>query len=258
MEKQMQQKQQGFEYEKNSARFLKKLKVVKRNFVPASSKSNKPDLELNIQNKSVGVELKITDASAGSLVLKYINNKWGFDESVVDSPEKQLLADISKRINLFSRISSEWKHLPKKFDKSSNDTNSQKYEFDKLHFKEINGAITPNEISKYYNLKNCYYVNIGTHGFYTFGTTDPAKFQQECIKIKSNNIPDFNKCITASYRARVQSKGANYQFTLELQFVVKQKSPYNIAPCSKTSVNIIETQFHAPFLLGMVDETRNK
>lgn len=243
--------QQGFVYEENTAEFLKKFNVVEKNYKPASASSDRPDLELTFGSKKIGVELKITDASAGSLVLKYDGKNWGFNPIAADDTEKQFIADLANRVKLFDRIKKEWTQEPAKFLKVGNLTNPQKYEIDKVNFKDIKGEISASEISKYYNQKDCYYVNIGTHGFYMFGISDPAKFQQECSKLKTPNVPDFSQAASAIYRARVQYKGSgNYQFTLELQFKVKQKSPYNIAPCSKTSVNIIESQFNAPFLIS--------
>jgi hypothetical protein len=55
------------------------------------------------------------------------------------------------------------------------------------------------------------------------------------------NVPTFGNSAKAIYRARVQYKGSdNYQFTFEMQFSMKSKSKYNIAPVDGKSVTIIE------------------
>jgi hypothetical protein len=66
--------QQGFQYEVNAAKLLKPLGFVPKNFVPAGAGHNQPDLMLEHKKKKAGCELKITAASAGSLVLKYDGN----------------------------------------------------------------------------------------------------------------------------------------------------------------------------------------
>ena len=62
--------QQGFQYEINAAKVLKTYGLVPKDFVPAGAGSDQPDLMLIHKNIKAGCELKITAASAGSLVLK--------------------------------------------------------------------------------------------------------------------------------------------------------------------------------------------
>ena len=55
------------------------------------------------------------------------------------------------------------------------------------------------------------------------------------------DVPTFGSSAKAIYRARVQYKGSeNYQFTFEMQFSMKAKSPFNIAPVDGKSVTIIK------------------
>jgi hypothetical protein len=68
--------QQGFQYEKNAADVLKPLGIVPPNFKPAGAGSKVPDLMLIKNGVQSGCELKITAASAGSLVMKYSNGQW--------------------------------------------------------------------------------------------------------------------------------------------------------------------------------------
>ena len=65
--------QQGFVYEKNAADTIKKFNVVPNNFTPAGAGSDIPDLRIQKNGVKAGGELKITAASAGSLVMKYAN-----------------------------------------------------------------------------------------------------------------------------------------------------------------------------------------
>ena len=109
-------------------------------------------------------------------------------------------------------------------------TPRQRYERDLKLFKDIKGEIPASKIEEYYNKKDTYYVNVGTHGFYLMGKTNPLRLK---------DVPTFGASAKAIYRARVQYKGNdNYQFTFEMQFSMKQKSPFNIAPVDGKSVTI--------------------
>lgn len=68
--------QQGFQYEKNASDVLKPLGIVPPNFKPAGAGSKVPDLMLVKNGVKAGCELKITAASAGSLVMKYSGGQW--------------------------------------------------------------------------------------------------------------------------------------------------------------------------------------
>ena len=58
--------------------------------------------------------------------------------------------------------------------------------------------------------------------------------------LKLASVPSFGTSAKAIYRARVQYKGSgNYQFTFEMQFSMRQKSPFNIAPIDGKSVTIL-------------------
>ena len=106
------------------------------------------------------------------------------------------------------------------------------YERDRDTFPDIRGEIPASKIEEYYNKKDTYYVNVGTHGFYLMGRSNPLKLKE---------LPTFGSSAKATYRARVQYKGNdNYQFTFEMQFSIPsaKKSPYNIAPVDGKSVTI--------------------
>lgn len=231
--------QQGFQYEINATNILKPMGYVPNNFKPAGAGHNQPDLMLLYKNNEAGCELKISAASAGSLVLKYDSKtkSWGFGDIKSDEDEKIFIRDLAKEIRLFDLINKNWSEVPFKRDRDNHWnitagklTPMQRYERDRDTFKDIKGEIPATKIEQYYNKKDTYYVNIGTHGFYTMGTKNPLSLK---------NVPTFGSFAKATYRARVQYKGSgNYQFTFEMQFGMKIKSKYNIAPVDGKTVTI--------------------
>lgn len=237
--------QQGFVYEENACAFLKPMGFVPEKFEPAGAGHNRPDLELLVRGEISWCELKITAASAGQLVLKYDqkdkNNPWKFNDIVKDDREKQFIVDLAKEMKLFDRIKSEWKEVPFKRERDAEWKKSigklmpkVRYERDKNTFKDIQGEIPASKIEDYYNHKDTYYVNVGTHGFYLLGQKNPLGLK---------GVPRFGTDAKATYRARVQDKGSgNYQFTFEMQFSITKKSPFNIAPVNGKTVDIIASQ----------------
>lgn len=239
--------QQGFQYEINACNLLKPMGFVPQSFRPAGAGHDQPDLMLLYKGVEAGCELKITAASAGSLVLKYdINDKknpWKFGDIKADDDEKLFIKDLAYEVGLFDLIKKEWKEIPFKRDKdpvwevtAGKLTPQQRYERDRDTFKDIRGEIPATKIEEYYNRKDTWYVNVGTHGFYLFGRKNPLKLK---------GVPTFGESAKATYRARVQYKGSgNYQFTFEMQFSMKKKSPYNIAPVDGKSVTILKDKLN--------------
>lgn len=237
--------QQGFQYEINASNVLKEMGVVPKDFVPAGAGHDQPDLMIMKGKEKSGCELKISAASAGSLVMKYdINDKvnpWKFGDIKATEDEKLFIRDLAYEVGVFDIIKKEWNTPPAKREKDAtwkaffgNMTNREMYERDKLLFKDIKGSIPATKIEEYYNKKKTYYVNVGTHGFYLMGRKNPLKLK---------GVPLFSSAAAATYRARVQYKGGgNYQFTFEMQFSIPaaSKSPFNIAPVDGKSVNIIK------------------
>lgn len=233
--------QQGFLYEENTAKILKPMGFVPEGFRPAGAGSDQPDLMLMYKRKTAGCELKITAASAGSLVIKYDaknrRSPWGFGKIGPEDKEKVFIAELADYVGLFDTIKRQWKEVPFKRDKddaweatAGKMTPRQRYERDLSLFKDIKGEIPASKIEEYYNRKKTYYVNVGTHGFYLFGPSNPFGLK---------GVPRFSASAKAIYRARVQYKGSdNYQFTFEMQFSMTNRSPFNIAPVDGKSVAI--------------------
>jgi len=238
--------QQGFVYEENVAKYLKPMGFVPAGFQPAGAGHGQPDLMLQYRSKKAGCELKITDASAGSLVLKYNPRmqKWSFGNIASDEKEKMFIKELAEFVGLFDEIKTRWKNVPLKIDKEFQDeryrrsvakmTPREQYARDHKMFPELKGEIPAVKIEQYYNRKDTFYVNIGTHGFYLFGARNPLNLK---------GVPRFSECATAGWRARVQSKGGGaYQFTFEMSFRVREKSAYNIGALRKSTGVTIQKQ----------------
>ena len=147
--------QQGFQYEINASKALKKLGVVPNNFKPAGASSNQPDLMLEHKGEKSGCELKITAAAAGSLVLKYDfkDKKWKFGDIKSDEDEKLFIRDLAEEVGLFDIIKKQWKQIPYKREKDSTwDATvgkldpQKRYERDRDTFKDIRGEISATKI----------------------------------------------------------------------------------------------------------------
>ena len=242
--------QQGIVYEQNTYNYLKPLGFVPTNFTPAGAGHDQPDLMLLFNGQEVGCELKISAASAGSLVLKYDMKKgWGFGDIKKEDKEKLFIRDLANEVKLFNTIDKKWKEIPYKIDRKDQDydwkqtigklSGRERYRRDLETFPEIKGNIPSIKIEQYYVKKKTYYVNVGTHGFFLMGNVNPFGL---------GGIPKFSEAITAKFRARVQDKGGgNYQFTFEMSFSPKIRSPYNIAPCTRTDVRILTEEAKLPF-----------
>lgn len=239
--------QQGFVYEENAAKVLKEYDIVPKNFRPAGAGSDIPDLIIKHNGMESGCELKITAASAGSLVLKYdasdMSSPWKFGDIKATDDEKLFISELADEVGLFDIINKKWNKKPlkrindptvKAFTKDM--PKRDIYDSDKKNFPEIKGEISAKKIEEYYNKKKTYYINVGTHGFYLLGARNPLNLK---------GLDRFGNAAKAKYRCRVQSKGGgNYQFTFEMSFSISaaQRSDFNIAPLKKGSVNIVEDE----------------
>ena len=244
--------QQGFEYEINTAKFLAKHHLVKPGYRPAGAGHARADLEVYYKKRTVNVELKITAASAGSLVVKYKSSnpnhaRWEFDQNIEDK-EKVFIRDVAIKTGALKTINRVWNKPPRRRDGERGD-----YEYDHAAFPEISEAISPLFIAQYYAQKRTYYVNVGSHGFYLFNTMDPEHLNPALRKLRMPPVPSFTTAATAKYRVRVQAKGGgNYQFTFEMGFSINaaRASHYNIAPLDprKSTVDINVKDFSNPFV----------
>ena len=237
---------QGFVYEVNAAKALKAHDIVPKGFTPAGAGSDIPDLMIKLPGpgqRPVGCELKISAASAGSLVMKWdAKAGWTIGDPKSTDDEKLFIQDLAKEVGVLDLIKNKWKSIPYKYMDAKqkmlpqNDMQGmdkrQIYKSELNRFPEIKGTIAAAKIEQYYNVKKTYYVNVGTAGFYLLGKKNPLGFA---------GLPSFGDKAKAQYRARVQAKGGgNYQFTFEMGFSIPRGnfSPYNIAPTAGKGVTI--------------------
>ena len=108
---------------------------------------------------------------------------------------------------------------------------------------DIYEPVDNSKVSGYYNKKDTYYLNVGTHGFFLFGRKDPLGINKLLAKSKLTLVPDFSspRAAVTKIRVRCQYKSPGYQFAFTLQFGNVMKSPYNLAPIktgSKSDIDI--------------------
>ena len=123
--------QKGFEYEENAYKALQKFKISTGGVAGASH--DKPDLTVkNNQNKTAGVELKISPTAAGSLVMKYFNELSRIEDEIIRlSSLESVLRTIASGIphtNLEDAELAVW-HLAGTIE---NIHTNLRYEFDEL------------------------------------------------------------------------------------------------------------------------------
>ena len=130
----------------------------------------------------------------------------------------------------------------------------ERYDHDLQNCRDIFFDLPKSTISDYYNLKDTYYINVATHGFFLLGNKDPAKLQSGLKG--TDKIPLWDNNHKAVLRIRIQSKGVTkalaaekrtgwpsagaqgYQITMEIQFKNVSKSQYNIGPIVGKTANI--------------------
>ena len=151
--------QQGFKYEENAVAALKPLGIVPKGFKPAGAGSDIPDLYIQRPGyKQTGCELKITAASAGSLVMKYNNGKWSIGAPGETNDEKLFVIKLAEEVGLLDLIKNKWTKEPYKFTKSESikaevagmDKRAT-YAAELKRFPEIKGEINAVKIEQYYN-----------------------------------------------------------------------------------------------------------
>lgn len=249
--------QEGFLYEERAYAALQKYGISTGGTAGASH--DKPDL--TIQNKSkkkTGCELKNSPTAAGSLVLKYYNGEWAFADDKTNDPEKafmRALAEKFKLLNNMNKTGAEGTKWRGKTPALQNDENGKKilvgftdkrqaYQFDLKQFgkeNEVHIEVGGKAVADYYNSKKCHYINVGTHGFYLLGTSDPLELNKKLASGGLTKIPDFSTFAKCKIRVRCQYKGSgDYQFVMTLQFYGVKKSPYNIAPIKQGSKSEID------------------
>lgn len=260
--------QQGFVYEENTTRFLKKFNLS--DGITAGASHTRPDLMLTVRGKEAGCELKISPTAGGSLVIKAYGNRtphWQFGEVEHDETEKIFLRDLAVQAGVLSEINNKWSRPVYNIADRNPDWERQmlkiplreRYATDLKTCPDIKMELPSTAMTSYYNLKNTYYINVGTHGFYLLGNKDPLGLNARMKEAKKPLIPKFEDVCRITARVRCQSKGVTkadaaekskriigaqgYQFTFTIEFALaRNTTPYNIAPITGSSVMIIESK----------------
>jgi len=248
--------QQGFEYEKNAYNSLRK-PIIHKNISTggvAGASHDKPDLSIKVGNITSGVELKNQPTAAGSLVLQFSDDKWDFGPTD-GNIEKEFLKAVGTKAGVLKILNEKWKNPILQYDENGKKIyvgakKEQAYKKDLAAFGKfplnVRYITVPTKtISDYYNAKDTYYLNVGTHGFFLFGS-DPLGLNNKLTKLKLPKIPNFAtpNSATTKIRIRVQDKSGSYQiaFTLQFGMTAAQKSPYNIAPLKSGSKSEIDVK----------------
>lgn len=258
--------QQGFVYEENATKYLKKFNLS--DGITAGASHTRPDLMLTVRGKAEGCELKISPTAGGSLVIKayaYSTPHWRFGEVDHDETEKKFLMDLAIKSGALAEVNRRWDTPIYNIADRTKDWErqmlkiplKQRYDQDLKTCPDIKLVLDSKAMSDYYNLKNTYYINVGTHGFYLLGNKDPLGLNERLRGVGKPIIPKFETHARLTARVRCQSKGVTkadaqersknligaqgYQFTFTIEFALaKNTSPYNVAPIDGKSVNIIE------------------
>ena len=241
--------QEGFLYEQNAWTALKPYGIVGRK--PAGASHDRPDLELVVGKTKSGVELKNQPTTAGSLVMQYYDGEWHFGPTD-NNPEKEFMKSVGMKVKILDTMNKEWKKPVLQY-KNGNKTyvgaedQKQAYQIDIAKFGgqgagDIYVTVQNKAISDYYNKKDTFYLNVGTHGLFLFNQHDPLDLNAKLKKAKLIQIPDFTRPGSAqtTIRVRCQYKSPGYQFSFTLQFGKVIKSPYNIAPIAQGTASTID------------------
>ncbi len=73
---------------------------------------------------------------------------------------------------------------------------------------EVHIEVGGKAVADYYNSKKCHYINVGTHGFYLLGTSDPLELNKKLASGGLTKIPDFSTFAKCKIRVRCQYKGS--------------------------------------------------
>jgi hypothetical protein len=248
--------QQGFEYERNAYEALRKPTIHKDISTGelAGASHDKPDLTIKVGKITSGVELKNQPTAAGSLVLQFSNGKWNFGPTD-GNVEKEFLKSVGTKAGVLKTLNANWTNPVLQYDEDGKKIyvgakKSEAYRKDLAAFGKypmnVRYINVPTKIiSDYYNKKDTYYLNVGSHGFFLFNT-DPLGINAKLTKEGLAKVPNFSSpnAATTKIRIRVQDKSGSYQISFTLQFgmTTAQKSPYNIAPLKSGSKSEIDTK----------------
>ena len=253
-------------YESASFKYLKGMGLAVGDG-PAGSLSNIPDIWMKLAKgkaaDATGLELKTNPTAAGGLVMQYDweKSKWKLGKTKGDE-EKELLVKLAKKYKIVEMANdkkSPWgKNIPflqykgdtKRYVGNITPANAYKKDIKQYGGKsEIHVDINNRSVQSYYNTKECFYMNVGSHGFYLLGNSDPLDLNGKLKSLRAEPIPIFNFPIFI--RCRCQDKGGgSYNFNMVQTMKSGPHSPYNLLPMNSSgSINMREVQSKANQIL---------
>lgn len=214
----------GFVYETKVNANLKKVKLLSPGFVAAGADSNAPDAKIRYKGKDYKIEIKLdtkVDFGQGTLDYDVDTNTWTLGGA--NTPAAIQMRKFLESIGVPKLVNQKWgpKGAPRKYTIPFKQYKKEDVEYDYETFKDEFIEIPNNAVTKYYNSKDTYYIQIGKSGFYFMGK-DPAKL----------GLPKFD--LKLKLRIRIKRGGSipiyNYRFTTAIQAIPNSlsKSDYDL------------------------------
>lgn len=156
----------GNVYKTKINRILKGAGLQAKNYNPKKNDPNSVDSVVIIREQNYNIEIKknLSDVDFGFAYLSYNPNNYRWVVAGANSSMNDILE--ANKIN--EQINQKWSHLgpPKLFTVEPDEFTFKDAYYDFNKFKPFFLRIPSDSISRYYNGKNTYYIQIGGHGFY--------------------------------------------------------------------------------------------
>ena len=202
---------------------------------PAGADSAKADLELTKGAKTIKFELKeklSADFSQMNFDFDTTRREFYIDKTKPSAQKDaaKVMIGIAEQYSIIPKANAHWKpkkNMPAKFTLKPNSTLKERmvgYNLDQKRFKDKylgQGFGPAQEVEKYYNAKDTYYIQIKGKGLYYMGK-DPEKY----------GCPRFSEsCANSNIRIRVktneESKGT-WSFLMALKIASLRPSPMDL------------------------------
>ena len=202
---------------------------------PAGADSAKADLELTKGAKTIKFELKeklSADFSQMNFDFNTTRREFYIDKTKPSAQKDaaKVMIGIAEQYSIIPKANAHWqpkKNMPAKFMLKPNSTLKERmvgYNLDQKRFKDKylgQGFGPAQEVEKYYNAKDTYYIQIKGKGLYYMGK-DPEKY----------GCPRFSEsCANSNIRIRVktneESKGT-WSFLMALKIASLRPSPMDL------------------------------
>ena len=223
----------GFEYEVSLIKSLRNQGFTVSD--PAGADSAKADLELTKGAKTIKFELKeklAADFSQMNFDFNTTRREFYIDKTKPSAQKDaaKVMIGIAEQYSIIPKANAHWKpkkNMPAKFTLKPNSTLKERmvgYNLDQKRFKDKylgQGFGPAQEVEKYYNAKDTYYIQIKGKGLYYMGK-DPEKY----------GCPRFSEsCANSNIRIRVktneESKGT-WSFLMALKIASLRPSPMDL------------------------------